>query len=172
MSEGIRDLTSPEVFFAHLLGLEHEFAERLGDLSDCLEAHNNPDAARVCSIARMMHERRIANIAKRASRMTLPRIAPWDYVWHNHVNIEALCMASVHYLMTPLEAVELVLAKIDGAHEFYASVAQRFEGNATGESAKAVLLDFEQELQEFRDWAAELTPVKVTEDTDPPNEPL
>lgn len=172
MTEGLNELTSPEVFYAHLLGLEHEFADRLGDLSDCLEVHNNPDAARVCSIARMMHERRIANIAKRSVNMELPTVAPWDYVWHNRVNIEAMCMASVHYLMTPLEAVELVLAKIDAAHDFYASVAQRFEGHATGEAAALVLADFGVELQEFRQWAADLTPVKVTEDPDPPNEPL
>lgn len=172
MSAKLKKLASVEDFYAHAIGLEHEFEERLTDLTSCLRAHHNADSAKVFAKARVMHLVRVRHLEALSSSLELPAIAPWDYVWHYTVNLEIICITSVHYLMTPLEALEMVEEKLQGAHEFYQSVADRFQGNGVGDAAAQVLSEFEKELEQFRQWHSDLEHKIVYEDHDPPNEPI
>lgn len=172
MSMDFQKLKTVEDFYAHALGLEHEFEERLSDLSGCMDGHNNPDAAKVFMQARVLHEVRIKQLEQHVAERVLPRIAPWDYIWHYSINLEVICMTSLHYLMTPLEALEMVEEKIEKAHDFYQQVVDRFDGNEIADAARFVLQDFELELAQFREWHDDLEPCEVLEDHDPPNEPV
>lgn len=172
MKAELQKLKTVEDFYAHAIGLEHEFEERLTDLGRCMDAHNNPDSGKVFRKARDMHSERVRQLEAKSEALDLPRIAPWDYVWHYAVNLEIICMTSVHYLMTPIEALEMVEEKLVMAHDFYSALVERFEGNAIGEVAKVALQGFEQELQEFRRWHDALEVSVVLEDHDPPNQPL
>ncbi|MCB1756719.1 MAG: hypothetical protein KDJ38_14445 [Gammaproteobacteria bacterium] len=172
MKPDLQKLKTVEDFYAHAIGLEHEFEERLTDLGGCLDAHNNPDSAMVFRKALDMHSERVRQLEAMSEGLQLPRVAPWDYAWHYTVNLEIICMASVHYLMTPLEALEMVEEKLAMAHDFYKAVKERYQGSPLGEAARNALAGFDQELQAFRRWHEALEASVVPEDHDPPNQPL
>ena len=171
MNVALKKLASVEDFYAHAIGLEHEFEDRLTDLASCLKAHNNPESSKVFLRARSIHAERITRLDSLAVGLQLPAVAPWDYVWHYSVNLEIICITSVHYLMTPLEALEMVQEKLNMAREFYRSVCDRYKGNAVGEAAELVLHEIDNEIREFRRWHQDLERIVVPEDHDPPNEP-
>lgn len=161
-------------FYAHAIALEQECDNRLGELTSCLHAHHNPDAADVFRRVREFQHRRLRALEQRCGDLALPRIAPWKYLWHSDFNLENLCMVSVHYLMTPLEALELVQSKLAATRRFYAAIARDNTDQAIIEVADWLVGELDTAMGDMDRWHDELeaTHRPVMDDTDPPNQPL
>ena len=160
-----------DAFYAHVLGLEYECEHRLIDLSRTLDAHHNPEAAEIFAKAEKMRADNIRRINLLCEDLELPRIAPWDYYWHQYVNIESLCIDSIHYMITAFEAVELVLKKLDAARDFYREIANASELPAIQEAAEGIIELLESEIETVRGWQSGHEAQSPPADLDPPHQP-
>ena len=93
-------------FYAHALGLEHEYEHRWLDLAQTLATHHNHEAATIFAQVEKMREDNIEQIQQRCETLELPRVAPWDYYWHQYVNLESAIIDSAHYMISALESIE------------------------------------------------------------------
>lgn len=171
MNEPIKLPTTVEAFYAHALGLEHECEHRLTDLSLTLEAHHNNESAEVFSRAEQIRAHTIQMIRQLSEGLDLPRIAPWEYLWHQHVNFELVCMDSVHYLITPSEAIELVLIKLEAADDFYHQVQDQSDTPEIVTAAEQIRSLVKQEMESVRGWLEQHEASTRLPDLDPPHQP-
>ena len=162
---------SLEEFYAHALGLEHECEARLTDLSLTLEAHHNLEAAKVFSQAEQIRARSIELIRQHSQGLALPRIAPWEFLWHQHVNFELVCMDSVHYLISALEAIELVLFKLEAANDFYRIIQDQSPDPDIKRAANEIKSLLELEIEIVRGWREQHEELSRLPDYDPPHQP-
>lgn len=158
-------------FYAHALGLEHECEQSLTDLSLTLEAHRNLDAAKVFAQAEQIRSRSISLIKHYSERLQLPRVAPWEYLWHRHVNFESICMDSVHYLITPLESIELVLFKLEAASEFYLAIQAETDDPDIKRAANEINALLVLEMEIVAGWKEQYMDGSRLPDLDPPHQP-
>ncbi len=162
---------SLEAFYAQALGLEYECEHRLIDLGRTLEAHHNPEAAAIFEQAEKMRAANILEISRRCEKLNLPRIAPWDYYWHQHLNFENICIDSVHYLITAFEAIELVLAKLEAAGNYYQLIRGNSDQRAVREAALEIIGLLNVEMDIVQGWRSQHIASTVLPDLDPPNQP-
>ena len=162
---------SLEAFYAHALGLEHECEARLTDLSLTLEAHHNLEASQVFARAEQIRARSIELIRQYSEGLELPRIAPWEYLWHQHVNFESICMDSVHYLISALEAIELVQFKLEAANEFYRSIKAQSPDPEIQRAAGEIEALLELEIEIVEGWRSQHEEMSRLPDLDPPHQP-
>lgn len=113
------------LFLAHALQLESEAVERYRELTDAMDAHNQPEVAnlfREMSGYAVMHRDEIATLA--AEHGGLPKLLPWEFDWGGQAESpEAADWDEAHYLMTPFHALQAALACERQANRYYADVA-------------------------------------------------
>lgn len=162
---------SIEEFYAHALGLEHECEQCLTDLSLTLEAHHNPEAAKVFAQAEQIQQRSIQVIRQLSEGLDIPRVAPWEYLWHPYINFDSICMASVHYLITPYEAIELVQLKLEAVSEFYRDIGSRSMDLAIQQAAAQIRSLLKIEIDIVKGWRRQHEELSRLPDLDPPHQP-
>lgn len=176
MSETIQtisEIQTIEDFLAHALTLETEAANGYEEIGDAMDVHNNPETAKLFHRFARYGRKHAAEVEELAAGVTLPQIAPWDFVWKDAESPEAPSVANVHYKMTPLQALELAMRAERQAHAFYSTVAEK----TTNADVRKLALEFaEEEAEHVRiltEWMkAHPEPEKDWDyDPDPPSMP-
>jgi rubrerythrin len=120
-----RGAESVALFLAHALQLESDAVERYSELTGAMEAHNQPDVARLfreMSGYAVMHRDEIRAIAGTGGG--LPRLQPWEFDWGGGAESpESADWEATHYLMSPAHALRLALDCERMANRYYAGVA-------------------------------------------------
>lgn len=158
-------------FYTHALGLEHECEQRMDDLSRTLKAHRNPEAAGIFERARKMRTENIRKINSRCAALELPRVAPWEFYWHQHLNLESICTDSVHYLISAIDAIELVLIKLDAASRFYSSIQSESADTDIQQAAAVIREMLAREMETVDAWKEHQDDAALLSDLDPPHQP-
>lgn len=116
---------SVALFLAHALQLESDAVARYRELTEAMEAHNQPDVARLfneMSGYAVMHRDEIRAVA--GTRGALPKLHPWEFDWGGGAESpESADWEATHYLMSPAHALRLALDCERMAHRYYAGVA-------------------------------------------------
>lgn len=110
------------LFLAHSVVLERESAERFYELAAMMKIHNN-DAlhALFLELARYSVDH-VAEVEAICKSHQLPELKPWEYQWPDADAPENLDYGEVHYLLTPAEALEMVIKVEQSAEAFYRNV--------------------------------------------------
>ncbi|MCG8311746.1 MAG: ferritin family protein [Pseudomonadales bacterium] len=146
------------IFLAHSATLEREAAERFYELAAMMQVHNNDELHRLfLELARysVEHVNEVEEICK---GYQLPALKPWDYQWPGDDAPENLAYEQVHYLLSPVAALDIVHRVELSAEAFYRKVsiestnedvrrfAQLFaaEEHEHAETAKAMQQQYQQ----------------------------
>ncbi len=165
--------TSLEYFLAHALVLETETVERLEDVVEMMRMHGNLALAELFARLAAEGQSHVEQIRAEAAGVTLPALKPWEFHWPGGEPPEVLDIHELHYLHTPVHALEYAMACEMRAHEYYAQVA---DASGSEEVTALANLFAEEELSHYeriRKWAAgEDEPSKDHDlDIDPPHMP-
>jgi rubrerythrin len=144
MNEKSLKINSVEELLAHSMSMETEAAERYREIADAMEVHNNPEVAELFKVLAGYADKHAAEMEDRAKDLTLPHIAPWDYVWEDGDSPEAVDMFQTHYKMTPYHVLQLAMQVEQGAHRFYGKIAQ----DSTHPEVIKLALEFAEEEEE------------------------
>ncbi len=166
-------IKSPEHLLAQVYAMKCESEDRLQDLIDSLKQHNNSAAADVFSRTIELIKVSIKNIEQRTQGMQLPEIPPWEAQWHCEEQPDCLCIENAHYLMTPLQALDLAIFNEKRLQEFF---LQQIDEGITEEIRLIANELFVQEKQlsiQIHSWKEQLehSQTEPDEDFDPPNIP-
>jgi rubrerythrin len=113
------------VFLAHSVALEQEAAERLYELAETMEVHNNRALHQLLTELAGYSESHAAEIGNMCQGKTLPSLQAWEYSWPEEESPEVFLYANVHYLMSVEQALLVALEVEQNAEAFYKDVAQR-----------------------------------------------
>jgi len=117
-------IDSVEELLAHSLALETDAAERYREIADAMDVHNNPEVAELFSLLASYADKHASEMEEKAKSLTLPHIAPWDFVWADGDSPEAADMFETHYKMTPYHVLQIAMKVEKGAQDFYAQIAK------------------------------------------------
>ena len=168
---GIDRLDRPG-FLAHALAIENEAVERYTTFAEQMEVTNNPEVAELFREMARLENLHAREIEARIGDQPLPDPAPWDYQWPHGDAPEAIDFSETHYLMTPHQALTLVLAAERRAVEFFETV----EGATSDEEVRRMAAEFAKEEREHvelvRKWRERYPPPEAdwSDDPDPPNQ--
>lgn len=118
------EIHTVEEFLAHALTLENEAAAGYQEIGDSMAVHNNPKVAELFYKFAKYGRMHADEVRSLAEGLSLPHIAPWDFIWEDGESPEAPAAEDVHYMMTPTQALQLALQAERHAHNFYAAVAK------------------------------------------------
>ena len=166
-------IKSPEHLFAQVYAMKCESEDRLQDLIDSLKQHNNSAAADIFSRTIELIQGSIKNIEQRTQGMQLPEIPPWESQWHCKEQPDCLCIENAHYLMTPLQALELALFNEKRIQEFFALQIDKQTNKEIRLIADELLVQEKQLTAQIYSWRKllENSQTEQNEDFDPPNVP-
>lgn len=162
-----------EDLLAHSMTMESEAAERYREVADTMDVHNNPEVAKLFRLLAGYADKHAAEMEERSKDMTLPHIAPWDFVWEDGDSPEAADIYQTHYKMTPHHVIQLALKVEMGARDFYAKIAN----DSTNHDVKAMAAEFADEESEhvalLEEWIKRYPEPDAhwDEDLDPPMMP-
>lgn len=166
-------IKSPEHLLAQVYAMKCESEDRLQDLIDSLKQHNNSAAADIFSRTNELIKLSIKNIEQRVQGMQLPKIPPWESQWHSKEQPDCLCIENAHYLMTPLQALDLAIFNEKRLQEFF----KQQINNGLNEEIRLIANEFlvqEKQLTiQMHSWKEQLenNSTEQNEDFDPPNIP-
>ena len=159
-----------EEFIVHAHAMKCESEEQLEMCADCLQAHNNPEAAAVFNLLSQMVGQSIKEIEAMAEGLELPQIAPWDFHWH--CVDEPLCTDEAHYLMSERKALELAQLNEQRALKYFQDIAEVVNDQAVRELAQRLYDHQHQLFQHIERRLQQLEEdVDHHDDLDPPNTP-
>lgn len=165
-------ITSIEDFLAHALAIEEEAAERYAVFADQMETTNNPEVAKLFRDMERLEREHARRIESLAEGHDLPRLYPWALDFGGGQPPEAVDYSATHYLMTPYQALSLVLKAERRAAEFFDRLA---DGDGDPEMRR-LAAEFAAEEHEHvamvDQWRKRYPPPAEgwDEDPDPPNE--
>ena len=167
------DINSIEEFLAHALALKCETEDRLQELADCLEEHNNLNVAHIFRELQKLAEDSVRKIEQLAEGMELPSIPIWEFQWHCSNSPESACIDNAHYQMSTRQALELAKFNSRRTYRFLMMVLDQTGIDEVKTSAKH-LLGYEEKFisrieQLLKDTGDEEQPMCT--DLDPPNTP-
>ena len=173
MSKDILIIKSPEHLFAQVYAMKCESEDRLQDLIDSLNQHNNIAAADIFSRTIELIKLSLANIEQRVQGMQLPQIPPWESQWHCDDQPDLLCIENAHYLMSPLQALDLALFNEQRLQEFFKQQADIGMDEEIRLIANEFLVQEKQLTAQMQSWKKQLenSETEQNEDFDPPNIP-
>jgi len=167
------NINSSEEFLAHSLALKCETEDRLQELADCLEEHNNLNVAHIFRELQKLAEDSVNEIEQLAEGMELPSIPIWEFQWHCSNSPESACIDNAHYQMNTRQALELAKFNSRRTHRFFMLALDEIPIDEIQQSAQ-LLLGYEEKFtsrieQLLRDIGDEDQPMCT--DLDPPNTP-
>lgn len=160
-------INSVEVFLAHALTLENEAADGYQEIGESMAVHNNPEVAALFFQMAKYGRLHAAEVQDLARGLTLPHIAPWEFVWQDGNSPEAPSMANVHYMIRPTEALALALRAEQQAYDFYAAVAGATDIPRIRELAGLFAAEEAQHVRLLTEWIEKVPPADGNGDFDP-----
>lgn len=162
------------LFLAHSATLEREAAERFYELAAMMKVHNNDELHQLfLELARYSVEH--VNEVEAICRVhELPELKPWEYRWPHGEAPENINYQDAHYLMTPHQALELVIKVERSAEAFYRSVGLQSCDPAIRRYAAEFAAEEHEHAEAAKRMMAKLTQAdKVDQglDLDPPAMP-
>jgi rubrerythrin len=158
----------PELL-AHALVIEREAEERYAELADQMAMHNNTAAEGLFRRLAQIEGRHVAQIHEMSAGVELPQRAPWEYRWRGNESPEAIDPGSVHYLLSPHEAVRLALAREAMAEDFYRGIAYSARRTAVRQMARQLADEEAEHVRWLNKWLQDYPPqAGVADDPDPP----
>ena len=166
-------IKSSEHLLAQFHAMKCESEDRLQDLTDSLKQHNNIPAADIYVRVNELVKETIKNLDKKVDGMTIPDIPPWESLWHYDEQPDSLCMESAHYLMSPLQALELALCTENRMQEFLQLQLEDSIRDDIQHVARELLVNEKQMTEKMLSWKELLVQSQQdqVEDFDPPNMP-
>jgi hypothetical protein len=166
-------INSIEEFLAHSLALKCETEDRLQELADCLEEHNNLNVARIFRDLQKLAAENVNHIEQLAEGLELPSIPIWDFQWYCSNSPESACIDNAHYQMNTRQALELAKFNSSRTHRFLMLVIEEISIEEVQESAQLLLSHEEIFISRIGQWMEDIgnddTP--MCSDLDPPNMP-
>lgn len=161
------------VFLAHSVELEREAAQRLYELADTMEVHNNRQLHGLLTELAGYSERHAAEVEHLCQGVVLPILQAWEYAWPEEESPEVFVYASVNYLMTAEQALQLALEVEQNAKSFYEDVAQRTANPALQAMAEGFAREEQQHVQAVQARLQQIRGAAVLDvtDFDPPHMP-
>lgn len=164
-------ITTLDSFLAHALAIEEEAAERYAVFADQMDTTNNPEVAQLFREMERLEQAHASQIESMIGETALPRLEPWELEWGTDDAPEAVDYSATHYLMTPYQALSLVLKAEQRAVAFFQGVADS-EADPEVKRLAAEYADEEREhVEKVRRWRERYPPPARDwdEDMDPPN---
>ncbi len=162
------------LFLAHSVALEQEAADRLYELADAMEVHNNRSLKNLFLELADFSERHAEDVERHCKGKPLPLLKAWEYSWPEEESPELFYYSQVHYMMTAQQALQVALEVEQSALRFYQNVAEN-----TGNAAIKVLAESfaQEEADHVRAVTSRLQALQNEDaplddtDFDPPNMP-
>lgn len=159
-------------FLAYSLAIENEAVDRYTTFADQMEVTNNPEVAELFREMARLENLHASEIETRIGDQSLAEKAPWEFEWPHGDSPEAVDFSDTHYLMTPYQALTLVLEAERRAVEFFEAV----ERDTTDEEVRGMASAFADEEREHVElvlkWRGRYPPPEEDwdHDPDPPNQ--
>ncbi|NNJ90949.1 MAG: rubrerythrin [Gammaproteobacteria bacterium] len=167
------NIYSIEEFLAHSLALKCETEDRLQELADCLEEHNNLKVAHIFRELEQLAAESVSSIEQLAKGLELPSIPIWDFQWYCSNSPESACIDNAHYQMNTHQALELAKFNSGRTHRFLRLVIDEIKIDEVQQSAQLLLSHEEIFISRIEQWMEDIgndeTPMCT--DLDPPNMP-
>ena len=106
------------VFLAHSVALEQEATERLYELADTLEIHNNRSLSSLLRELAAYSEQHARQVAGLCQGHSLPGLRAWEYAWPQDESPEVFHYSQVHYLLQAEQALQVALEVEQNAAAF------------------------------------------------------
>ena len=167
------NINSIEEFLAHSLALKCETEDRLQELADCLEEHNNLNVAHIFRELQKLAEQSVLEIEQQAEGMKLPSIPIWEFQWYCSNSPESACIDNAHYQMSTRQALELAKFNSGRTHRFLMLVIDEIRIDAVQQSAQQLLGHEEIFISRIEQWLIDIgeEDQPMCSDLDPPNSP-
>lgn len=158
---------------AYADALLQESEDRYEQMADSMATHNNLMIAKLFRELLAMTEKCRQWLDKIVDGITLPQIAPWEFVWHRPEDPGSRCFDDIDYLSNAAKVLTAALSNERFAHGFYRAVAEQCDEKAVRELAQDLVryqagqcAYLEQRLEQLSKEEYD-----VAEDLDPPNIP-
>ncbi|MBA54863.1 MAG: rubrerythrin [Pseudomonadales bacterium] len=135
------------LFLAHSVALEQEAAERLYELADAMQVHNNKPLHDLFLELAGFSERHANEVQVHCQGKALPPLQVWEYSWPDEESPEVVHYSRIHYLMTPEQALQVALEVEQNALNFYQDVAQRTHNTALQQLAEGFAREEAEHVQ-------------------------
>ncbi|SPE36459.1 Rubrerythrin [Burkholderiales bacterium] len=166
-----RAIRSVPDLLAHALAIERDAEERYGELADQMATHNNSAAEDLFRRLAQIESRHVQQIQEMCAGVEPPQRAPWEFLWSGGEGPEAMDLASVHYLLSPHEAVRLAMGHEARAEEFYRGVAGSARPAPVRQLARQLADEEAEHVRWLQDWLQHYPPQAAgADDPDPPME--
>lgn len=166
-------IDSVEVLLAHSITMETEAAERYNEIADAMDVHNNPEVANLFKTLAGYANKHAAEMQGRAKSITLPHIAPWNFIWEDGDSPEAANVFQTHYKMTPYHVLQLAMTVEKGAFDFYSKIATDSDNDDVIALAKEFAEEESEHVTLLEGWVGRFDKPNQDwdEDLDPPMMP-
>ena len=160
-------------FLANAELLVQESQEWYGQMADCMELHNNLEAAAQFRELEDLEKQQLQWIEQQAAGLTLPEIAPWDFAWDNCSSPDKNGLDDIDYLTTSVSALTAALHSEKHAEKLYRHIAKQTpdpDVKSIANEMAGLQLDQIKLLQQRLEESDEVV-YERAEDMDPPNAP-
>ncbi len=170
---GPETIASVEEFLAHAYTLEQESVDRYEELADVMEVHNNHDIAALFRKFAGFGRKHASEVMRLARGRHLPRLQPWEFKWLDAEGPETSNVFDVHYLMTPMHALQVALDNEQSGCDYYALIARTSVNAEVRTLAQEFAAEEAQHVSMLQRWIADTEPAAADwdEDPDPPQMP-
>lgn len=118
----MKQTTSKYTEFIQVLGMINEMIEESAyhteTFAHVLEVHHNSKAAKVFLLASEQFKAELAMIKEDVGNVEMPTIPPWEIPYPEYIHPSSL-LVDAHYLMTEVEASNIVESMVKIHQEFY-----------------------------------------------------
>lgn len=159
-------------FLAYALAIENEAVERYTTFAGQMDVTNNPEVAGLFREMARLERLHAREIEARIGDQPLPVGAPWDFDWPHGEPPEAVDFSDTHYLMTPYQALTLMLEAERRAVGFFETVEDTTADEEVRGMAAELAAEEREHVELVRKWRERYPPPEKgwDEDPDPPNQ--
>ena len=147
---------SLEELLLHALVMEREAVQRYSQLADMMERIGNSKVATLFEKLARVEARHAEQIEGQIGDHALPILTPSEYRWRGLESPENADSDRVFHLMTPRQAMSLVLECEKRARDFFVDVVDDSTDENVRELAAEIAVEEEQHVAWVKNWLAEL----------------
>jgi rubrerythrin len=151
----------------HALVIELEAVQSYKDLTQQMQECGNDEVAGLFEQMSQLEAKHAEKIRDKAGDLELPDLAPWEFRWSDLEPPENVDHASVHYLMTPHQALALALENELSAMAFFDAIAHDCTDERVRSMAKEFADDERQHVVWMKEWLAKYPAPDADWDHDP-----
>lgn len=159
-------------FLAYSLAIENEAVERYTTFAEQMEVTNNPEVAALFREMARLEQLHANELEARIGDQAMPQAASWEFDWPHGDSPEAVDFSDTHYLMTPFQALTLVLEAERRAVEFFEQVGKATDDPEVRQMAVEFAKEEREHVELVSEWRGRYPPPDLDwdEDPDPPNQ--